>query len=149
MIVKIKKTNNKATIPKRATEGSNAFDLVACSVSTDELPKYIEFDTGISIEVPKGYVGLLFPRSSISNTKYSLCNSVGVIDSDYRGSIKVRLRETTYAGKEFSIGDRVAQLMIVPCPDVELVEGELDGTDRGSGGFGSRSEEHTSELQSH
>ena len=95
-------------------------------------------------EIPKGYVGLVFPRSSIRKTDLSLTNCVGVIDSGYRGEIQatfkkifgkndVRLDELDY-----NVGDRIAQIMIIPYPSVTFVEvDELSQTDRGEGGFGS------------
>lgn len=99
---------------------------------------YVEYDTGIHIEIPSGYVGLIFPRSSISKTSLSLSNSVGVIDSGYRGSIKLRFKYTDQLMKTYEVGDRIGQLMIVPYPTISFkkVE-ELSNTERNNGGFGS------------
>jgi len=92
----------------------------------------------LAMEMPEGYVGLIFPRSSISKTDHYLRNSVGVIDSGYRGEIKVRMSTPLLGGVEYKVGDRVAQLVIMKLPWVNLQEvDELSDTDRGEGGFGS------------
>ena len=141
MEVKIKKLHHNAVIPSYAKNGDAALDLVAISAKRDPF-KNIVYGTGLSIEIPEGYVGLLFPRSSVSKTGLSLANSVGVIDSGYRGEIILKYR----FHKNFKVatrnnpqvGDRVGQLMIIPHPKVEFKEvSELSNTDRGSGGFGS------------
>ena len=90
------------------------------------------------MEIPEGYVGLVFPRSSISKTDHYLRNSVGVIDSGYRGEIKIRMSTPLLGGVEYKEGDRIAQLIIMKLPwvNIEEVE-ELSDTDRGDGGFGS------------
>jgi len=92
----------------------------------------------LAMEVPEGYVGLIFPRSSISKTDHYLRNSVGVIDSGYRGEIKIRMSTPLLGGVEYKEGDRIAQLIIMKLPwvNIEEVE-ELSDTDRGDGGFGS------------
>jgi len=99
----------------------------------------VTYDTGLSMEIPEGYVGLLFPRSSISKTTLSLANSVGVIDSGYRGSIMFKFRYLGGKGNWFyNLGDRVGQIIIIPYPTVEFEEvEELSSTERGQGGFGS------------
>jgi len=139
MQVKIKKLVKHAEIPQYSREGDAGLDLVATDVYHNREFDYVEFGTGLSIEIPKGYVGLLFPRSSISNTCHSLANSVGVIDSNYRGEIKLRFRtveEKSYL--EYSVGDRIGQLLIIPYPKVELLEcQELKDSNRGQKGFGS------------
>lgn len=124
--------------PHRATTGAAAYDLYAASPGTFNGPGgYWEFDTGVVFEIPQGYVGLLYPRSSISNTGASLANSVGVIDSDYRGTVRVRF----YSKREdapYAAGDRVAQIMFQSIPDTELIEKDtISATPRGFGGFGS------------
>lgn len=116
--------------------GDAAFDLTAMTADKflfDNGHVY-EYGTGVCLAIPPGYVGLVFPRSSVSTTNASLANSVGVIDSSYRGEIKVRFYGSAAPYKK---GDRCAQLLIVPCPEVSFVEGELDETERGTGGFGS------------
>jgi dUTP pyrophosphatase len=97
----------------------------------------VTYDTGIAIEIPQGYVGLLFPRSSVSKTVLTLSNSVGVIDSGYRGSIMFKFRYPE-EGPVYEVGDRVGQIIIMPYPQISFEEvEELSETERGEGGFGS------------
>jgi len=142
MIVKFKKLHEKASIPKQGSAGAAGFDLTAVSikeVEIDGIISYFEYDTGISLDIPPGFVGYLFPRSSISNKGLSLANSVGVIDSDYKGSIKLRMYSSAVSNEEqYVIGERVGQLIIMPIPDVTFQEvNELSTSKRGKGGFGS------------
>lgn len=133
------KVLDKDCIPKKAHTFDAGFDLKARN-EVSIFPQDTEFiQTGVCVEIPVGFVGLLFPRSSISKTPLRMANSVGVIDSGFTGEIKVPL----YNSSEVEIVDiepyeRIAQLVIVPIGDVslEIVE-ELDATDRGDGGFGS------------
>lgn len=139
MKVKISKITPEAVIPKYAKVGDVGLDLVATSsIKVDSSNYgYIEYGTGLRIEIPEDYVGLLFPRSSISNTGMILSNSVGVIDPGYRGEIKLRFRWIKDT-LEYKIGDRIGQLVIMPVPSIELVESkELSETIRGDSGFGS------------
>jgi dUTP pyrophosphatase len=139
MNIKIKKLHENAVIPSYAKDGDCGLDLTAISISTVDKGNYgyVEYDTGISIEVPEGYVGLVYPRSSISNSGLILTNSVGVIDQNYRGSIKCRFKAIPNTAI-YSVGDRVAQLIIQPIAKIEfeLVD-ELSETNRGDLGFGS------------
>ena len=99
---------------------------------------YIQYGTGLSMEIPEGYVGLTFPRSSISETGLIKANSVGVIDSGYRGEVSVVFRVANYDADKYTVGDRIAQIMIIPIPSIEFEEvDELPESDRGEGGFGS------------
>lgn len=140
MEIKIKKLRQDAVVPKYAHQHDACVDLTA--VSMEEKPShidnklgYIEYGTGLAIDIPPDYVGLVFPRSSISNTSMSLANAVGVIDSGYRGEVKIRMR---YGAFNYKVGDRVAQLMVIPRPSVMFIEvEELDDTERSDGGFGS------------
>lgn len=141
MKVKIKKLHPDAVIPKYAKYGDAGVDLTAISRDAD-LRSYvgsqdiITYKTGLAIEIPEGHVGLLFPRSSIYKQDLSLTNSVGVIDSGYRGEIMLKFRKSNY--KEYEVGDRVGQLIIVPYPQIEFEEvEELSDTERGDGGYGS------------
>ncbi len=136
MKIKFKKLNNRAKIPFYANEGDAGMDLVATKIT--RLSNFYEYGTDIAMQVPKGYVGLLFPRSSISNTDHYLRNSVGVIDSGYRGEIKIRMSIPDLDKKEYNIGDKIAQLVIIKLPwvDIEEVQ-DLEDSDRGKGGFGS------------
>jgi dUTP pyrophosphatase len=138
MQVNIKKLHENAVIPKYAKDGDAGLDLVA--VSKEENALYIEYKIGLAIELQENYVGLLYPRSSISKYHLVLANSVGVIDSGYRGEIAVRFKKTidNLYEKTYNVGDKVAQLVIMPYPKVELVEvEELSDTERGDKGFGS------------
>lgn len=135
-VVGIKLLQPEARLPERATAGAACIDLHA--VSCYDRGVYIEYGTGIALEIPAGYVGLLFPRSSISNTGQHLANSVGVIDSDYRGEVKVRMYRTGSFLRRYDIGQRCAQLMVLPVPALQFQQvHELSSTERGEGGFGS------------
>jgi dUTP pyrophosphatase len=93
MKVKIKRLHTDAIIPSYATQGDAGMDMTAVTAYIDESGLFIEYGTGISVEIPEGYVGLLFPRSSLSKTSLILANHVGVVDSGYRGEIKFRFKE--------------------------------------------------------
>ncbi len=123
-------------IPSYAKEGDACFDLTATSINL--MDKFIEYGTGLAMEIPEGYVGLIFPRSSVTNKDLILKNSVGVVDSGYRGEIKFRFLRTKDIIEAYSVGDRIGQMMILPHPTVELEEvDELTISDRGEGGYGS------------
>ena len=139
MKVKYKKLNPLAKDPIRANETDAGFDLVATSLEhpLGSTGVFVEVCTGISLEIPKGHVGLLFPRSSITKTKHFLRNSVGVIDSGYRGEIKLRF-SLDESSTSYGIGDKVGQIIFIKLPVVELIEAdELSTSDRSTGGFGS------------
>ena len=135
MKLNIKKLNKNAVIPTYAKEGDAGMDLVITDIKGEN--KYdITYGFGISIEIPEGFMGLVFPRSSIRKTDLVLSNSVGVIDSGYRGEIQVTFKKTGL--NKYEIGDRGVQLIIIPHPSIEFQEvGELTNTERGEGGFGS------------
>lgn len=141
MKVKIKKLHPNAVVPSYAKHGDAGLDLTAISKEFICDPKritedFFEFDTGLAFEIPEGYVGLVFPRSSISKKGMRLCNAVGVIDSSFRGSVRLRFKGNIL--NTYEIGDRVGQLIIMPYPEIELEEvEELSDTNRGSLGFGS------------
>ena len=145
MKIKFKKLRLDAKAPVRATDGSAGYDLFAAQV--DELfTNMVRCCSGIAVEIPRGFVGLVFPRSSIVKTDQRLANAVGVIDSDYRGEITGVFdvsRETMFfhnfhTPKTYHPGERFAQLVIVPIPDVEYIAvEELSETARGTGGYGS------------
>ena len=138
MKVKIKKLHSNAVIPKYAKPGDAGMDLTAVSVDFGDW-NYLTYHTGLAIEIPEGYVGLLFPRSSIYKTGQQLSNSVGVIDSGYRGEIMMKFtRDVESEEIAYKPGDRIGQIMILPYPQVEFQEvEEIEKTDRGEGGFGS------------
>ena len=137
MKVKVMKLDAGATIPKYAKTGDAGMDLYAVTESFDEHGNYV-YGTGLAMEIPEGHVGLIFPRSSISKTAHSLRNAVGVIDSGYRGEIMLKFDINTLNSPVYKVGDRIAQIIILPYPEIEFEEAwELSKTERGSGGFGS------------
>jgi dUTP pyrophosphatase len=146
IVVRVKKVSEKIgsaiSFPRYATEGSAGLDLPAC---LDEPLKVrpgatVKIPTGIAIEIPHRHMaGLIFPRSGLA-TKHgiSLANSVGVVDSDYKGEIIVAIFNQGNRDYVIKPGDRVAQLVFVPVFQVKLEETEvLESTARGAGGFGS------------
>lgn len=144
MIVNYKKLNDKATAPTRGSDRAAGLDLYAV-VDNGARAKRVtpgateKFGTGIAVEIPDGYFGAVFARSGLA-TKQGVrpANCVGVIDSDYRGEVIVALYNDSVNDVTIRNGDRVAQLIIIPYPEVELSEvQELSATDRGAGGFGS------------
>jgi dUTP pyrophosphatase len=137
MNIKIKKLHPDAIIPFYAKPGDAGMDLTCITEKWNENNTMVTYDTGIAIEIPQGYVGLLFPRSSVSKTVLTLSNSVGVIDSGYRGSIMFKFRYPE-EGPVYEVGDRVGQIIIMPYPQVSFEEvEELSETERSEGGFGS------------
>ena len=137
MNVKIKKLHKDAVIPTYAKPGDAGMDLVAVTEEWNKDNSMVTYDTGLSMEIPEGYVGLLFPRSSISKTILNLSNSVGVIDSGYRGPIMFKFRYLE-EGLVYDVGDRIGQILIMPYPTITFEEvDELSTTERGAGGYGS------------
>ena len=138
--VKVQKLNPRATIPQYQTPGSAAVDLCACL--NDPVVLYpgqtALVPTGLAIECEPGVVALLFARSGLAaKNGISLANSVGVIDSDYRGEIKVALVNRGERSFIVNHGDRIAQMGFFPVYTANLVESEsLADTERGAGGFG-------------
>ena len=153
MQIKIKKLHKDAVIPKYAKQGDAGMDLTAVFKEYD-LDGNTVYYTGLSFEIPEGYVGLLFPRSSNSKTDLRLTNSVGVLDSGYRGEVMFKYRNDNFSGmngqhrmdlvegilgfnNEYEVGERIGQLIILPYPQIEFEEvKELTETERGEGGFG-------------
>lgn len=159
MNVKFKKVHPNAVLPTYAhPDGEdNGLDLVA--VSIEETEDYIEYDTGVAVEIPKGYCGFLVPNSRCSKKDLVMCNAPGVIDPGYRGTMRARYKNVFHAPtlfkkiayspssairKIFAVGDVVAQLVIVPAPQIESgwVE-ELTPSKRDTGGFGSTVKKET------
>lgn len=162
MKVRIKKLNEKAVIPTYAKDGDAGLDLTATSKSFDEDGNVV-YGTGLAFEIPKGYVGLLFPRSSISKTDLFLTNSVGVLDSGYRGEVTFKFKSSVRSYNPFkfwwnsivmknektlklynnthcsyNVGERIGQIVIVKYPHIDFEEvDELSETERGNGGYGS------------
>lgn len=138
--VKFKRVHEAAVIPSRANKTDVGLDLTAVSIRHVDDPEegtYYEYDTGLQLAIPEGYGGFLFPRSSISKKDLILANAVGVLDPDYRGNIKLRYKYRINP-KIYDIGDRIGQLVILPFPEVNLIEvSELPYGERGDNGFGS------------
>ena len=136
------KLSDPLALPKRAHPTDAGLDLKSM-MWTDIFPGEMKLiDTGVAVKIPKGYVGLVFLRSSMGKVGYSLANAVGVIDSDYRGNIKVMLKNTGDEKLVIVKEDRIAQLVVMPIelPDLIEFEGTEDewlDSERGSGGFGS------------
>lgn len=140
MKVKIKKLHENAVIPKYAKAGDAGLDLTATSKTWNPDAKAYVYGTGLAVEIPEGYVGLIFPRSSNYKKDVFMTNSVGVIDSGFRGEILVCFKDRDEGKKHYpyEVGDRIAQLIILPYPTVEFEEAdELSETERGAGGHGS------------
>jgi dUTP pyrophosphatase len=140
MKVRIKKLNENAVIPSYAKEGDAGMDLVATSIISTTSTQ-ITYGIGLALEIPKGFVGLIFPRSSVRKTRLMLSNCVGVIDSGYRGELQAtfnKINNDSVSENDYKVGDRIAQIMIIPHPSIEFEEAdELSDTERGEGGFGS------------
>lgn len=137
MKVRFKKLTPAAAAPYKAHPTDAGFDLTATSKCIDRECNTV-YGTGIAVEIPEGHVGLLFPRSSINKKNLLLSNSVGVIDSHYRGEITAKFKRTAPYTAEYNVGERIAQLIIIPYPEVEFEEaGALTDTDRGTVGYGS------------
>jgi len=156
MKIRYKKLHPDAKAPVKLIEVDAGFDVFA--ISKEETPDFIEYMTGIAFEIPEGYVGLVFPRSSVTKYDLMLKNCVGVIDASYRGEIRCRFYDTNkqkdyieirnygaidiihppYLKKNiYEIGERVAQIVFLELPKIELEEAlELSDTKRGTGGFG-------------
>jgi dUTP diphosphatase len=137
MKVKIKRLDRSAVIPKYAKDGDAGLDLTATAYKVNEKGQYV-YTSDLALEIPDGYVGLLFPRSSICKKDLEMTNSVGVIDSNYRGPIKSVFNPTCEDPEIYELGERFAQLIIIPYPKIEFEEvEELSETNRGTGGYGS------------
>lgn len=134
--VKIKPLNQDAVIPTYANNTDAGLDLTATNFKRDD--NLITYNTGLSFEIPEGYVGLIYPRSSVYKTGLVLTNSVGVIDSGYRGEVLVKFWVIDDSCEHYTSGDRVAQMIITPYPKIAFtVVDSLSFSDRGNGGFGS------------
>lgn len=132
----------KAVPPAYATDGSAGLDLVAVTREWDAEYQVFVYDTGVAVEIPEGHVGYIFSRSSVYQTQLLLANAVGVVDSDYRGTIKFMYRDLNlgplYEGAAYEVEDRIGQLIIMPYPKIiPVVTDVLSSTQRGMKGFGS------------
>ena len=142
LVVKFKKLNDEAVIPSYAKEGDAGLDLTAVSFEYDEKLDAYVYHTGLAMEIPKGYVGLVYPRSSNRKTDAYLTNHVGVIDSGYRGEVLVTFKNRDNSrnaiNPPYVSGERIAQMIVMPYPMINPIEAEeLSETERGTDGHGS------------
>jgi dUTP pyrophosphatase len=141
MVVNFKKLSEGAIVPSYGSEYAAGADLYACVQGEVTIPahKTVVIPTGIAIELPIGYAGLIYARSGLATKKgLAPANKVGVVDCDYRGEVKVALHNHTDDDKTIDKGERIAQLVITPYVTAQFVEQEtLSDTVRGEGGFGS------------
>lgn len=140
MLVKIKKLVKNAVIPTYAHASDAGMDLTATSVTFDHQKQNWIYGTGLAFEVPEGFVGLVFPRSSNRRTNSFMTNHVGVLDSGYRGELYLTFKNRDYEDmhKPYEVGEKIGQLIIVPYPKIEWLEVEkLSASDREDKGHGS------------
>ncbi len=141
MKVGIKKLSEKAVIPAYGSEFAAGADLYACIEEDVTIAPHntAVIPTGIALELPVGYAGLIYARSGLATKKgLAPANKVGVVDCDYRGEVKVALHNHSEDTQTVAVGERVAQLVITPYITAEFIEkAELSDTVRGAGGFGS------------
>jgi dUTP pyrophosphatase len=142
MKVRVKKLSKYAVIPSYSNDGDAGMDITAIEVMQDEYGNWV-CRTGLAIEIPYGYVGLLFPRSSVCKTDMLLSNSVGVVDHGYTGEILFKFKKSQRwddfnIPQKYRSGDRIGQIIIIPIPKIEFEETDELGTyTRGEKGFGS------------
>jgi dUTP pyrophosphatase len=138
--INFKKLNEQAKLPTKGSLHAACFDVYAASVKV-ERPNKMIVGLGFSTEIPKGYKGIIVPRSGISKHNWVLANSIGVIDADYRGEWMAVFRclgDMIDTPLPFGVGDRCAQIYFEKILDVTFIETEeLSNTERGEGGFGS------------
>ena len=140
MILRFRKLDPLAKEPVRGSEFAAGYDLSCTNFYFDPMAQVYVYKTGVAVELPRDHVGLLFPRSSIYKYTLMPTNCVGVIDPDYRGEImfKMSRRDCEEGERLYGIGDRIAQLIVVPYLTVEWLESPtLSPTKRGEGGYGS------------
>ena len=137
-LVKVKKLVPEAVIPSYSKVGDAGMDLTITR-EIENTSFSVSYGFGIAMEIPHGYVGLVFPRSSVRNQDLILSNCVGVIDSGYRGELQATFKKTNGLDSiKYKVGDRGAQIIILPYPTIYMTEvPELSDTERGTGGFGS------------
>ena len=138
LVVKVKKLSENAVIPSYSKLGDAGMDLTITR-EIENTSFSVSYGFGIAMEIPKNFVGLVFPRSSVRNQDLILSNCVGVIDSGYRGEIQATFKKTNGLDSvKYKVGERGAQIIILPYPQITMVESDnLSNTERGSGGFGS------------
>ena len=138
ILVKVKKLVPEAVVPSYSKVGDAGMDLTITK-EIENTSFSVSYGFGIAMEIPNGYVGLVFPRSSVRNQDLILSNCVGVIDSGYRGELQATFKKTQGLDSiKYKVGERGAQIIILPYPTIYMTEvPELSDTERGSGGFGS------------
>lgn len=142
-VVKVKKLVPEAVIPSYAKIGDAGMDITCTSFEYDAKNDCYMYHSGLAFEVPEGHVMLIFPRSSNRKTDYYLANSVGVLDSGYRGELMFAFKKRddnrdNFNKPPYEVGDRIGQIMVLPYPLITMVESNnLSDTERGTGGFGS------------
>ena len=137
MKVRIKKLTPDAVVPTKAHPTDAGIDLTAVSKTYDLENDVVSYGFGLAFEIPDGYAGFVFPRSSVYKTGMGLSNCVGIVDSAYRGEVSAKFYPSARE-KDYEIGDRVAQMVILPYPEIELeVAEELADGERGTNGYGS------------
>ena len=136
--MKVKLVSEYAQLPTRGSNDAAGLDLYCpfhIKILADSQKK---IPLGVAVEIPKGHMGLLVPRSSMSKTPLRCANSVGIIDEDYRGELSIVYENVSCKDYEVARGDRIAQLIIVPIAIVDVEEAQtLSETERGDGGYGS------------
>ncbi len=137
MTLKIKKLDKEATLPKYAKQGDAGLDLFSNENLTLEPNQRILVSTGIAMQIPEGYVGLVWDKSGIA-TKFGIKTMAGVVDSGYRGEVKIALHNLSKETFQIEKGMKIAQMLIQPVESKEIIEvEELEDSERGKGGFGS------------
>lgn len=138
MKIEVKRLNELAILPTKAHATDAGFDLYATSKTYDNDGNVV-YGCGLAFEIPDGYMGLVFPRSSNAKKSLLLSNSVGVIDAGYRGEVTAKFKRLYLISQgEYAIGERFAQIIFLPIPNVELeITDELSDSERGMGGYGS------------
>jgi dUTP pyrophosphatase len=138
VMVKVKNLDPNAVVPSYSKVGDAGMDLTITR-EIENTSFSVSYGFGIAMEIPNGYVGLVFPRSSVRNQDLILSNCVGVIDSGYRGEIQATFKKTNGLDSlKYKVGERGAQIIILPYPQVFMTEvPELSNSERGEGGFGS------------
>ena len=136
--MKVKLMNEYAQLPTRGSKDAAGLDLYCPFYIKVPANSQKKIPLGLAVEIPKGYMGLLVPRSSMSKTPLRCANSVGVIDADYRGELSIAYENISCSDYMIFRGDRIAQLIIVPIAIVDVEEAQtLSETERGDGGYGS------------
>jgi dUTP pyrophosphatase len=135
-MIKFKRLDKDAQLPTRATEGAAGFDIYCNGYYVIAPDVRCLLDTGVAMAIPDGWCGVIMPRSGLA-ARYGIDRLAGLIDSDYRGEVKVSLINHGESAVEFKKGDRIAQIVFLPVMTESCEVDSFDDTDRGSGGFGS------------